>query len=287
MNFSTFDSLRSLFERHKWFDNFASATIFKRLIKLLNQLTDDQTELIFELLNRFKWIASREYDNRLNEILNEVYSESLKNIDRLFVFPIRNPDDQESIKRRGIKSADSVVYQLRGIWPLRDDYAAINIIELTEYELITEDNLKLTERDKFILFDDYIGTGETLKSTLSEVYKNKTITPDNLLVASILIQEESIKFLDQIGVKYFYSEKVRKGITNYYHTSNLVQKVKLMEEVECILKEPNFYNFGYRRSEALVSMVRTPDNTFPVFWIEHKIGTNYYPAPFPRNQIQK
>jgi hypothetical protein len=39
-----------------------------------------------------------------------------------------------------------------------------------------------------------------------------------------------------------------------------------MKKIEEKLNVEKKYLFGYKRSEALISLIRTPNNTFPVFW---------------------
>lgn len=41
------------------------------------------------------------------------------------------------------------------------------------------------------------------------------------------------------------------------------------------------FQFGYDHSEALVKMIRTPNNTFPVYWLQ-KRGGAVPVVPFPR-----
>lgn len=60
-----------------------------------------------------------------------------------------------------------------------------------------------------------------------------------------------------------------------------------MKSVELILAtDKRFeqdYSFGYKESEALVTMTRTPNNTFPLYWFEAKLDkNNKWQAPFPR-----
>ncbi len=52
-----------------------------------------------------------------------------------------------------------------------------------------------------------------------------------------------------------------------------------MEEIEDKMSVKRNYRLGYGQSEALVTMCRTPNNTFPVFWEEKG---NMKLAPFPR-----
>lgn len=42
------------------------------------------------------------------------------------------------------------------------------------------------------------------------------------------------------------------------------------------------YSLGFKESESLISLLRTPDNTFPIFWNNYKKNINLRP-PFPRS----
>ena len=55
-----------------------------------------------------------------------------------------------------------------------------------------------------------------------------------------------------------------------------------MKEIEKLIPGDKFFSFGYNKSEALVTLNRTPDNTFPIFWRNHKKGGKVFQAPFPR-----
>lgn len=53
-----------------------------------------------------------------------------------------------------------------------------------------------------------------------------------------------------------------------------------MKQIETKMYIQDKFRFGYCKSESLVTMCRTPNNTFPVFWEEKG---NMKTAPFPRN----
>ena len=55
--------------------------------------------------------------------------------------------------------------------------------------------------------------------------------------------------------------------------------IKLMTQIENKLKIDKNFSFGYNRSEALISLIKTPNNTFPVFWFTNK---KHNVAPFLR-----
>ena len=55
-----------------------------------------------------------------------------------------------------------------------------------------------------------------------------------------------------------------------------------MDDIEKRLKVNENYRRGFKESEALVCMLRCPNNTFPVFWSTKKVSGESWPAPFPR-----
>ena len=57
-----------------------------------------------------------------------------------------------------------------------------------------------------------------------------------------------------------------------------------MLEIEKMIPGGSHYTLGYNQSEALITMVRTPDNTFPIFWKTYKKGSQKFDAPFSREE---
>jgi hypothetical protein len=71
-----------------------------------------------------------------------------------------------------------------------------------------------------------------------------------------------------------------------YHCAKIVifafqMLLSIMTEIEKLIPG-NHFSFGYNQSEALITLMRTPDNTFPIFWKEHKKSGEFYDAPFSR-----
>ena len=54
-----------------------------------------------------------------------------------------------------------------------------------------------------------------------------------------------------------------------------------MKRIEHELGVSEEYEFGYGKSEGLVTLIRTPNNTFPVFWYEPSSDNL---APFVRKR---
>ena len=134
------------------------------------------------------------------------------------------------------------------------------------------------EKSILVLVDDFIGTGNTAEKCLKSMNLPKDIV-ERTKVLALVAQEEGVDYIQKLGVELYVGETRRKGISDYYTDEEAEHRLKLMEEIEDKMSVKRNYRLGYGQSEALVTMCRTPNNTFPVFWEEKG---NMKLAPFPR-----
>ncbi|HEY5591783.1 MAG TPA: hypothetical protein VIK55_12280 [Paludibacter sp.] len=269
--------LYSLFSDKKWNEIDGNKQVFENFCILTDNLSDEQIDLMFELTQRYKWFTLNDYNSKLTKILQDIFDNELENIDKLILFPIIKPEDEGKIK-----SGNAAIYMIRGIKPFVDKNNTVSIEEIIEFESLKEQNFTLNPNELIVLIDDYVGSGETLKATLVEVLKNRSITVDKIIVASIVIQQDTIDFLTDIGIKYYSTDTVIKEISQRYVSPELEEKVRIMKDIERMIPGGSHFSFGYEHSEALVTLIRTPDNTFPIFWKEHRKNGKKYNAPFQR-----
>ena len=95
-----------------------------------------------------------------------------------------------------------------------------------------------------------------------------------------MIQEDTKEKLSKI--KSIIGESTKKGISNFYEGNDLSTKSTIMTEIERLIPKVKNYKFGFEKSEALVTMAKTPNNTFPVFWKDFQKKGKLYKAPFAR-----
>lgn len=76
----------------------------------------------------------------------------------------------------------------------------------------------------------------------------------------------------------------KKAITDLYPESEAKKKIEEMVKISKHLHAPKGMQLGYANTESLVAMIKAPNNTFPVYWYEHK--KNSY-APFVRKENVK
>ena len=187
------------------------------------------------------------------------------------------PEDEENVK-----SSHIIVYMIRGLMPFINEYDNIEIIELIKYDEIKEDHFKPRDSDLIFLVDDYLGSGETIKLTLDNVLSNRSIQLEQLNVIAIASQQDTIEFVKNCNIPIYYDLVQKRGISDYYDPAISTEKINTMLEIEELISGCGFFSLGYNQSEALITMIRTPDNTFPIFWKEHQKNGQEYKPPFPR-----
>jgi hypothetical protein len=278
MQIITFTKIFQIFVKNKWIENAQYEAVLENFCVLLMNLNQEQRDLILELADRYSWISLNEYNSKLTNVLNRVENEKLANCKRIFVFPIMKPEDENKMK-----SGHSILYMIRGLKPLLQKYNKIEIIEYLKYEEISEEKFNPNENDLIFLVDDYLGSGETILSTLDKVMSNKNIKLNHLNVVTVAAQQDSIDLVANKSIPIYFDHIEKRGITDFYNQNEAEEKIKIMLEIEKYVIGGNFFSLGYNQSQALITLIRTPDNTFPIFWEEHKKNGEKFKAPFPRN----
>ncbi|MDX2279195.1 MAG: hypothetical protein NW218_06380 [Saprospiraceae bacterium] len=276
MDITTITKLYTIFSDKRWTDKDGNKIVFTNFCKLLSNLNENQRDLIIDLAERYTWITLSEYQSRLINLLDSVEQEKLDSLQRIVLFPVMKPEDEKKTK-----SGHTILYMLRAIKPLLTRYKKIDFKEIETYDTITSDEFKLKHNESIFLLDDYLGSGETIEATVQEVLKNRNIEPKQINVISIAAQFDSTDFLDKIDVAYYTSVIFKKGISDFYVSPELEEKIQIMEDIEKLIPG-NHFSFGFNQSEGLITLMRTPDNTFPIFWKEHKKGGEIFEAPFSR-----
>jgi len=268
--------LFSIFTNKKWIEIEGHDETLRKFGELIESLDDKQVDLLLELTDRYTWVTYNDYQTHLRNILKKLYEERLEGIEGLYIFPIIKPDDKNDTK-----SGHAVMYMMTGLKTSLSQFDNIRVKTLESFKDVSSDKLKLTSKDYLILVDDFIGSGKTLENTLSEILKNDTIK-DNMSIATVVIQEVALKSLIDRKINCIYGISMDKGISSYYQEPDLTAKLAIMQEIENRIPRVQKYRLGYEKSEALVTLIKTPNNTFPIFWKEYVHKGKTLKAPFQR-----
>lgn len=275
-----FINLINTFKQNGWDipeSDAAFESRFYRFCERLSILDTNEQALVIELTKRFKNIDAQEYTPYMVKLLNQIHlteNDFFKDKKKLFVLPLLAPEDFGKTK-----SSNFMWYNFHDeiirLCPLLKDIDLV-FCDTTHFTWIK--NLK--EGEAILLLDDYIGSGETAVNAVNWLHTEYNVDTKKTIILSIAAQEQGLEYIHQnVQTKVFAYLIRKKGISDYYSDENLAKNIKIMTEIEKKLKVENKYTFGYNKSEALISLIKAPNNTFPVFWLTTK---KHEFAPFLR-----
>jgi len=269
--------IQNIFENNNWAiecSEGSDTSHFNRFCKRVLDIGENRKrDLFLELAERYLWIKQEQYMDLLMKTMEKLVlnEEKVREADKLYVMPLISPEDREKVK-----SSSMLTYMFNDV-VFR--YGAFSKYKIELLCNISEVGKKLLE-DKVVLLlvDDFIGTGETAEKCLFSLNVEDTLY-HKIKIVSLVAQEEGMQRMLKYGVSVVAYIERNKGISDYYSSDVVSAKVEIMEQIENGMSVKGEFRMGYGKSEALVTMCRTPNNTFPVFWDE---SGNMKSAPFPR-----
>jgi len=268
--------ISDLFERKGWpieIDSDHNISRFNRFCLMLEGLAKDEQSLLLELSEHYLTIGFPVYINHLEIVLCKALTADGNNVfSKLYFMPLIAPEDKGKIK-----SGPILTYMLTGTDLL---YSAI--LKGKERIIVNDsftykNQINKSNSSVLILVDDFIGTGETAVHALGDLFK-QDFRNDKIIVISLVAQQEGLNRIHDLGVKAYTSIEHSKGISDNFLGEDGMMRLNIMNSIELKRRIDKGYKWGYGQSEALVTMGKTPDNTFPIFWYEK----NKQIAPFPR-----
>lgn len=250
--------------------------VFNDILELLAYLERDEQELLLTLCTGYLHCTALQYSGLLNEALSQVHPADLDECRGVILLPLKAPKD-----RGKVKSADGMLYMCRLALPQILEVQGKTYDQLTDPELL---NSKHANRDRsLILFvDDFIGSGNTAEDALVDYQRRLRLDTDRVIVVALVAQEIGIKRLNDLGFPVVAARRRTRGISDSLSIRDKPRAIELMKRIEAKIGVKARYSLGYEQSEALVSMMRTPNNTFPVFWWPKLPQDRLRSTPFKR-----
>lgn len=270
-----FTRLKRIFDEKHWpIDDVFGENEFENFCTMLGELEQDQQELVLTLTENFLWISESDYlAHFTNAFASFIHYFDFAGKKNILICPLIPECDFG-------KSKSSIIlfYLVKArICALQKKYSQYNIIMVDRPQNITCD--KIRDTTILCLIDDYIGSGETAISATA-YYLNQKYPMSQIALVTLVSMKAGLEYLQSLGYNIYTSIIENKGITG--SGRNEEKESKCMHAIEGAIKVSSDYNFGYKQSEALVRMIRTPNNTFPIYWYrDKKKKINIY-APFPR-----
>lgn len=270
--------LGEVFKKNSWdIEKNHDNSIYNRFVSVLAELSNEEQKLILELTERFMiidWTLYPKHFKNLIQIIEKDHSINIAQVSNIYIVPLTNPKQVSNSK-----SSNIVSYMLKSnkFFKHSSILSNINICYQNDLELCLNIN---NEASIILIVDDFIGTGNTGYAAINYLINEKGIDKSKIFVLSIVVMTHGFQKISSLGVKVFYSLLMNKEISENkaYDQSQINEKLQLMRQISNKIKAPKNYKLGYQDSEALIQMIRTPNNTFPFFW-KDKGGRK---APFPR-----
>lgn len=242
---------------------------FNRYCKMLLALDEGEQEFMLKLSEHFLHINQPMYLKELKQPIEMLIAKNCE-ISKYYVLPMISKKDKDNQS----KSAFQILYLFKGsslseIVDLKG--CEFQVIGNLEKFFLTRRFLKKNERILFV--DDFMGTGDTAIEAIEYFHElAPDITNENISLLSIVIHNIAIRKLGS-DFDLVYKYEIKKGISDYFKGNDLDDSVQLMKNIEKKLKGlTQEFSFGYKQSEALVSMQRIPNNTFPIYWKDKSIS---------------
>lgn len=271
--------LNKIFKRKKWTEIDIDEFVFDSFCNLLDNVKESERELIIELVERYLWISYPEYQEKILSALESVEDEKIEKLKTIYFFPVIKLKDEG-----GFKSGPFLIYLIKAFKKHLKKYRNIKFKYVSKFEHLTDSDFELKQNETIFLIDDYIGSGETLNDCLEVIRGNKNITNDKLNIVTIAIQKDTSEIINKEGIPIYSNCFSLRGLSDFNESPILEEKIKVMLEIEKLIPGGSHFSLGYNSCEALITLLRTPDNTFPVFWKKHRIGKKYFDAPFSREE---
>lgn len=269
---SYYDVLKidDVFSQHGWpKDCVNKSSLYKRFIRTYEQLSGEERDLFIKLSRLYKWVSISEYLDLVIKLLENVATKHYGiRAQDIWIYPIKK-DEHCGV----IKSADVVSYLCKAMQiQYSDQLYKRNIHVIGSLTEIRSKKSKFKER-RLLIFDDFIGSGKYASEVLDELI-TAGIPAVNVVICSLFISELGLQQLSSKGCHIEYIEVAQSII------DKLSPKEKeLLKNMETSLGVEENFEFGYGHSANLISLLRTPNNSLPVFWLDK--GRSHS-APFPR-----
>jgi hypothetical protein len=242
---------------------------------MLASIDQPYRDLIIHLLGEFHHYPFERYTPLLTESLRSIDNGRHGRFKYLAVRPVISAEDKRSGK---IKSGDVLAYPLKAL--LKERLPGSQVVDTVRK---FESRIYHDPSAALVFVDDYIGTGESVVTVLNEYSPQSHPLAAPPMVVTLVINGVGLELLRSKNIEVHFAIKTERGISNSRTLSNVSAAKKLMEDLEDDIVTKEIFRFGFGQCEDLVKMIRTPNNTFPVFWATKDKDGRPRSAPFPRN----
>jgi len=254
------------------------AFVFQRFGVLLTLLSSAERDLVLTLLEDFLNCGLFQVFPLVTQAIEQIPPPVVDAVDNVVFLPLA-----ETKKNGKPKSSSTFLYMLEHhVAPFLELFSGKHI---ASYERMDSLAAEAPGRGPslIIMVDDFVGSGESATKTIGR-FRAKVAKPtDSVVVVAAVAQQQGINLIRAETVEVYAAVHRVKGISDSAKLADQAHALTIMDSLEERLGIHGDYRRGFRQCESLVKMIRTPNNTFPVFWHPRTSTGEEWPAPFRRH----
>lgn len=270
--------LAQIFVANDWFGpGNGLEGVHDRFCKLLGRLNVEEQKLVLQLTKRFRKYPMGQYRWLFLKACEQLKDGWCNTGNNIYFVPMNEPKDS-----RLTKSGEVMSYLAKTECSGLSPFAGRDITYFNSIDGLKSGRAAQRQLATVVLVDDYVGTGRTAITAINYYKQFAAKEDDKLVVLALVMHRVGLERLWDCGYLPVLAELTCKGIEDCDDIDDKDTARRLMQAIEEKMKVSAGYRFGFGQSEDTVSMMRTPNNTFPVFWWSGNSGIGKWPAPFER-----
>jgi len=250
--------------------------LFERFCRMCARLDKSHRDLILELTARYSWIPHTENPKLFLAAWRKMLPQLPATVETVVVVPLLKPGSTRP------KSSDMIFETARGYESnLRDSVAPRRLV-LCKSATNFAKRYGSAPNIALVFVDDYVGSGETARKAFADLDgKFRDVKPVATILLALAVQERAVEQLSNRCL--VVAERIlTRGISDNTALSSTENAHRIMDEIGTRLGLKVEERLGYGATEALATLTRTPNNTFPIYWTDRKVGGKVWDSPFTR-----
>jgi len=225
---------------------------------------EDEQKLMLELLERFVHITPEKFNELIKELVLEIITDDITS------------ETTQLVAMSGDYYSDSGQFVLYGLKLELERQGWREHLTVTNFQRSPREFKKHGEvHTNIVLIDEFVGSGKTVVSRvtrLRKLYRENNVNNVSFYVKTIASTALGIAHAKENGIKIESLITLDKGISDFYASDLVSEKLALMDRLESILSESyhdrELPKLGYGQTESLYVREggNTPNSVFPIFW---------------------
>lgn len=224
----------------------------------------EEYDLLKSLIDRY--FFCKDYDQYCFNIAKHI--ESVFYDEKIVIIPV-------SDERRKIKSGHVIGYDLTRF--LDEDKFS---------EMLIQESLEAVKPRlgdfSIIVVDDFVGSGSQFRAFARKCAASYGLQASNVYLYSIAMMAKARERISDHCYAAVPMVEFSPSLSAPSDVGHVLDPIAVYDRIEARASVGRNYRRGFLKSEALVTMKKTPNNTLPIFWCKNDSGGGAWPAIFPR-----